>query len=261
MGSLCSPALLATSSLPLQTLCSCTASKTMELRPLTAAGLVLACTLHCMVGAADLSSSKSWLCGVWITGDELSAPLARYFNFPQLFRTKCPIEKDTRKFAKLCQKVGGQWEKSWSPTKRGFRGLEGDNVCKAVQKELGVDDVPNELFPKGIRLGYFYNFCGIDEWTFSGLVRQGDSLCCKDGSYISCDGIVETSGSPTGSLFSGGHKFLDIFVGNKSVIPFSEDTEPQYFGPVEFKLEIANNENIILSQTIPFSSIQGEDGA
>jgi len=151
----------------------------MQLRILAAGILILVCIKQRLSEAADVSSSKSWLCGVWITGDELSAPLAKYFNFPQLFRTKCPIEKDTRKFAKLCQKVGQQWEKSWSPTKRGFRGLEGDNVCKAVKKELGAENVPNELFPQGIRLGYFYNFCGIEEWTFSGLLRQGDTMCCK----------------------------------------------------------------------------------
>ena len=62
-------------------------------------------------------------------------------------------------------------------------------------KELGADDVPNELFPQGIRvmysvtswfvrsylfqLGYFYNFCGFEDWTFSGQVRQGHNLCCK----------------------------------------------------------------------------------
>ena len=91
--------------------------------------------------------------------------------------------------------------------------------------------------------------------------KERPGVSFQDGSYISCEGIVETSGKPTGSLFSGGQEFLNIFVGNKSVIPLSQNTEPQYFGPVEFKLEIANNENIILSQTIPFTSILGEDNS
>ena len=53
--------------------------------------------------------------------------------------------------------------------------MEGDNVCKAVQKELGADDVPNELFPQGIRvihsvkqLGLYVFF--IIAWIFLQLL-------------------------------------------------------------------------------------------
>merc|ERR1712128_359431 len=102
----------------------------------------------------------------------------------------------------------GQWEKSWSPTKRGFRGMEGDNVCKAVQKDLGSDDVPNELFPQGIRLGYFYNFCGLEDWTFSGQVRQGENICCKGGKYSSCKGLVPEKQKREDLCFWEGRSFL-----------------------------------------------------
>merc|ERR1712029_517662 len=105
----------------------------------------------------ERSIDRSWLCGVWISGDELTAPQAKYFNFPQVFRTKCPIEKNTRKFARLCQKVGEKWEKTWSPDKRGVRGKKGDDVCKIVNTKLDQPDVPSEMFPSGVKLGYYYN--------------------------------------------------------------------------------------------------------
>ena len=39
--------------------------------------------------------------------------------------------------------------------------MEGDNVCKAVQRELGADDVPNELFPQGIRVMHSVTQLGL----------------------------------------------------------------------------------------------------
>ena len=62
----------------------------------------------------------------------------------------------------------------------------------------------------------------------------------------------------SGSLLLGGKKFLDIYVGNTSIIPVSEAFETEYFGPVEFSLNIENEEKTILSKTIPFSSILEE---
>ena len=80
----------------------------------------------------------------------------------------------------------------------------------------------------------------------------------QDGKYISCEGIVQKSDEQNESLVLGGKTFLDIFVGNKSVIPLSGTFEPQYFGPVEFNLKIENEEKTILSETVPFSYILGE---
>ena len=76
-------------------------------------------------------------------------------------------------------------------------------MCKTVKREVGVEDVPDELFfPQGIRvrssyqqgsifvnnhllqLGYFYNFCGLEDWTFSGQIRQGNNICCKVNTMV-----------------------------------------------------------------------------
>ena len=81
----------------------------------------------------------------------------------------------------------------------------------------------------------------------------------QGGKYVSCEGLVsDNSESGDNSLLVGGKKFLDIFVGNKSIIPLKESFETEYFGPLEFTLNIENEEKSILSETIPFSSLLEE---
>ena len=75
---------------------------------------------------------------------------------------------------------------------------------------------------------------------------------------MSCEGLVPENEDKNGSLLLGGKTFLDIYVGNKSIIPVREAFETQYFGPVEFSLNIENEDNTVLSKTIPFSSLLEE---
>ena len=70
--------------------------------------------------------------------------------------------------------------------------------------------------------------------------------------------MADNAESDDESLLVGGKKFLDIFVGNKSIIPLKETFETKYFGPVEFTLNIENEEKSILSETIPFNSLLEE---
>ena len=70
--------------------------------------------------------------------------------------------------------------------------------------------------------------------------------------------MADNAESDDESLLVGGKKFLDIFVGNKSIIPLKETFETEYFGPIEFTLNIENEEKSILSETIPFNSLLGE---
>ena len=70
--------------------------------------------------------------------------------------------------------------------------------------------------------------------------------------------MADNSESDDESLLVGGKKFLDIFVGNKSIIPLKETFETEYFGPIEFTLNIENEEKSILSETIPFNSLLEE---
>ena len=44
------------------------------------------------------------------------------------------------------------------------------------------------------------------------------------------------------SLLLGGKKFLDVIVGKNSIIPLKETFETEYFGPLEFTLNIKNEE-------------------
>ena len=52
---------------------------------------------------------------------------------------------------------------------------------------------------------------------------------------------------------------MDIHIGNRSIVPLREAKEPEYFGPVEFQLRIASDEETILNQTIPFTNLLKEN--
>jgi len=203
--------------------------------------------------ALKTSIDKTWLCGVWVMGDELTAPMANYFNFPTVFRTSCPIKKTTRQFARLCQKVGLNWEKNWSPTKAGFRGTEGDKICGLVKKEFNEPDIPSVNFPNGIRLGFFYNFCGEPDWTWTGLSTNANALCCKGGKYLRCDGLVEQSSNVL--------VIKDILAGGESIISKVNDSlaAPQYFGPERFVLTITSDENVYVNREIELGNVLDED--
>merc|ERR1712025_709985 len=201
----------------------------------------------------DRSLNKTWLCGVWLTGDELTAPMANYFNFPTVFRTSCPIKKNTRQFARLCQKVGLNWEKNWTPTKVGFRGTEGDKICGLVKREFGETDVPSTSFPNGIRLGFYYNFCGEPEWTWTGLLTNQDALCCKSGKYVSCNGLTEKSSNKL--------TITDILEDGESIVP-REDIEladPKFFGPEKFVLTIKSDEDVFVNKELNFEDILDDE--
>ena len=71
----------------------------------------------------------------------------------------------------------GGWERSWTPlvsilsTGRFTR-----DVCSIVKQELGLDTVPGEEVEQPLKFGYFYQYCGGDEWKDTGV--RGDALIC-----------------------------------------------------------------------------------
>ena len=72
---------------------------------------------------------------------------------------------------------------------------------------------------------------------------------------MSCESLVPDSQEKNESLLLGGKTFLDIYVGNKSIIPVRETFETQYFGPVGFSLDIEMRKTqfcLKLFHSVPF---------
>jgi hypothetical protein len=90
------------------------------------------------------------------------------------------------------------------------------------------------------------------------ILQDMSAIYFQSGKYVSCESLVPKNEENNGSLLLGGKKFLDIYVGKKGIIPVIEVFETQHFGPVEFSLNIENEENTVLSKTIPFSSLLEE---
>merc|ERR1712142_935522 len=106
-------------------------------------------------------------------------------------KTSCPVgaDKERRSISKVCAKMGEKWSTKWSPTAAGRFGREWDKICRIAADRLNVTDFPSsQLFPQGIMLGYFYNFCGSKEWRDTGVRKGGDNICCMDKKIVSCKG-------------------------------------------------------------------------
>merc|ERR1712106_406645 len=145
----------------------------------------------------DLSTSTTWRCGVFIPvpDEKFQEPLAKYFVFHKKFEAKCPAKLfftfSKGVFSKKCSKMALQWERLWSPSRQRLPGKKyGDEVCDILNKEVGVGDVPNEVFPEGVKFGFFYTYCGISKWKDT-TVRSEKAVCCKAGRYVSCDAEEE----------------------------------------------------------------------
>merc|ERR1739838_154048 len=149
----------------------------------------------------DLSTSTTWRCGVFIPlpDEKFQEPLAKYFVFHRKFAAKCPAKLfytfSKGAFSKKCSKLGQQWEKIWSPGKQRLPGKKyGDEVCEILSKEVGMENVPNEVFSDGVKFGFFYNYCGLKKWKDT-AVRSEKSVCCQNGKYKSCDSFDTESAS------------------------------------------------------------------
>jgi len=149
----------------------------------------------------DLSTSTTWRCGVFIPlpDEKFQEPLAKYFVFHRKFQAKCPAKLfytfSKGAFSKKCSKLGQQWERIWSPGKQRLPGKKyGDEVCEILSKEVGMENVPNEVFPDGVKFGFFYNYCGLKKWKDT-AVRSEKSVCCQNGKYKSCDAFDTESAS------------------------------------------------------------------
>merc|ERR1712106_934241 len=145
----------------------------------------------------DLSTSTTWRCGVFIPipEEKFQEPLAKYFVFHKKFEAKCPAKLfftfSKGVFSKKCSKMALQWERLWSPSRQRLPGKKyGDEVCDILNKEVGMGDVPNEVFPEGAKFGFFYTYCGIAKWKDT-TVRSEKAVCCKAGRYVSCDAKEE----------------------------------------------------------------------
>ena len=53
-----------------------------------------------------------------------------------------------------------------------------------------MPEVPNEVFPEGVRFGYYYNYCEEEEWRDT-KARSEASVCCEGGRYRNCQEIFE----------------------------------------------------------------------
>ena len=54
----------------------------------------------------------------------------------------------------------------------------GADVCSIVKAELGLDNVPGLETEQPLQFGYFYKYCGQEEWKDTG-VRSDVMICCK----------------------------------------------------------------------------------
>merc|ERR1739838_646649 len=117
---------------------------------------------------------------------------------PAKFRDK----KINGKFAKICGKLGMQWEEKflqfdtfWAPASRSKvpNNKRPVDACTIVQEELGLLDVPakNERkYPAGVPLGFYYNYCGGSLWRDSGVRSQG-KICCQGGKSRNCKQLLQ----------------------------------------------------------------------
>ena len=130
----------------------------------------------------DLSTASTWRCGVFIPYPEekFQPPLAKYFVFHKKFKAECPAKLfhtfSKGVFSKSCSKLvnttfcpcivlslslqGRQWERLWSPVRQRLPGTKyGDEVCQILHKEVGMKDVPNEVYPEGVQviISYFFS--------------------------------------------------------------------------------------------------------
>jgi len=145
----------------------------------------------------------SWTCGVFIAGDPNEMPLAKFYEIPSQ-KASCPAKfRDTwrkGKFSKKCGKMGKEWEKKWiqegnwellwSPLVKTLSGGEfGRNVCTVAKEELGLKTVPGLEYPQPFKLGFYYSYCGKEDWKDTG-VRTQEDICCKNGASISCEALL-----------------------------------------------------------------------
>jgi len=144
-----------------------------------------------------------------VPDEKFQEPLAKYFVFHKKFEAKCPAKLfftfSKGVFSKKCSKMALQWERLWSPSRQRLPGKKyGDEVCDILNKEVGMGDVPNEVFPEGVKFGFFYTYCGISKWKDT-TVRSEKAVCCKAGRYVSCDAEEDDSAriSTTGLTISG----------------------------------------------------------
>ena len=82
---------------------------------------------------------------------------------------------------------GSEWESQWAGSGRG------DEVCQILNTQLELTDTI-DVFPEGLSLGYFYNYCQEEEWKDTGA-RSEVRLCCQGGKARDCQEILEEAES------------------------------------------------------------------
>ena len=146
-----------------------------------------------VVLSGSLGPESSWSCGVFVTNEAMSPPQGQYYQLPSQL-TDCPAKfRDTwkrGKFAKKCGRLGkewesnwvlgsNEWESSWTPLVSILStGKYTSDVCSIVKSELGLDNVPGEEIEQPLQFGYFYTYCGEEEWKDTG-VRSDAMICCQ----------------------------------------------------------------------------------
>ena len=78
---------------------------------------------------------------------------------------------------------GSEWESKWVGSNRG------DEVCEILNTELELSDTI-DVFPEGLSLGYYYNYCQEEEWKDTGA-RSEVRVCCQGGKARDCQEILE----------------------------------------------------------------------
>ena len=95
---------------------------------------------------------------------------------------------------------GSEWESQWAGSGRG------DEVCQILNTQLELTDTI-DVFPEGLSLGYFYNYCQEEEWKDTGA-RSEVKVCCQGGKYRDCQEILEQEdnqdGAPAADLTQSG---------------------------------------------------------
>merc|ERR1712106_1298499 len=155
------------------------------------------------LASAQANNQDSWSCGVFIAGEPNEIPLAKFYEIPAQ-KASCPAKfRDTwrkGKFSKKCGRLGkeweqnwfqaGNWEDLWSPFVRTLSaGKFGREVCTVAKEELGLENIPGLEYPQPLQLGFYYSYCGKDDWKDTGVRSQGQ-ICCKNGVSIACDVLL-----------------------------------------------------------------------
>ncbi|TRY72302.1 hypothetical protein TCAL_03423 [Tigriopus californicus] len=136
-----------------------------------------------------LEETESFRCGVFFSGkNKGDKPRMKIFIIPKRFETSCPA-KNPKEYEKYCGDLFNKVKSkiTWrTPSKKRSGFNVGDDLCALVKKEAGIRKLPNKRFPRGLEVGFYYNYCSDITWYDTGN-RIKTNLCCDTNQrYVDC---------------------------------------------------------------------------